>query len=72
MKTMSDQPYRANAGAKYTISTVYPTGRMGLASFYLPKEMKDQLRKVARARRVSSAMVVREALEAWFQKAAAE
>jgi len=69
---MATQPYRAYAGAKPTISTVYPTGRMSLTAFFLPKEMKTQLRKVARTRRVSSAMVVREALEAWFQKAAAE
>ena len=69
---MSTQPYRAFAGTRPVISTVYPTGRMGLAAFYLPKEMKVQLRKVARARKVSSAMIVREALEAWFAQVAAK
>ena len=69
---MSTQPYRSVAGIKPTISTVYSTGRMGLAAFYLPKEMKDRLRRAARTRRLSSAMIVREALEAWFAQAAAK
>jgi len=66
----SFQPIRSHIGTKPTSSTVYASGKMKLVTFYLPKEVRTQLKDAARTQKVSCAMIFREALELWFEKVA--
>jgi hypothetical protein len=68
----SFQPVRVHQGTKATSSTTYASGKMKLVTFNVPREVKAHLWKVAKARKMSGAMILRAALEEYFAKDAAE